>query len=174
MTVPVVILILISQLGSDSYPRRERAQIALLKLAPWAENELRVALRVADAEIRQRSYEILSHFYRQSAADKASRLRPPCGYPRLPWVDMLPDYRPDRTATIRYYLGEAHKQMGQKGPPEWDDYRLATRIYATDLLGDPDTAGGVGPLLDEMAAREIQWIKQNAHRYTPPLRVPGR
>lgn len=171
ITSGLLTVMLITQLGSPRYRERERANELLHRLSPLAAPYLKAAKQHNDLEIADRSYRILARYYAVRAEHLAEKTRP-SEWPRIPWLDMLPDNHPDRQAVVQYYLAQAHEKNCAKGPPHWDDYRLATKLYLQQLFRDQHDADKIRSLLDQMAASEKQWLIKNRDRYNPPLEMP--
>ncbi len=164
-------LILITELGSPSYHNREHAMQALNQMAPAILPYLESARLHPDLEVSQRSSIVLTSYYEQAAEQLIKRARP-TNWPRMPWIDMLPKDYPDRANVIEYFVAQARDKIGRKGPPDWEDYRLATELLAYDLLLNQHTLDQTVEVLDRMAAEEQKWISENGKNYTPTVESP--
>lgn len=171
ITPGVFAVVLISQLGSPQYRERARASHELYQMAPLVVPYLEAARRHEDLEVSQRSTLILATYY-ESVADRVAESMKPSRWPRLPWIDMLPENHPDRKTVIDYYTQQARNRIGRKGPPNWEDYRLATKLYMRELILERQRPQQVQHLLDRMVECECQWIRTNGKKYTPPLTMP--
>lgn len=171
ITPRILAVVLIFQLGSPSYHQRQRATKSLRQLAPLILPYLEEAKKHPDQEIAKRCNRILTLYY-YNAADALTKEARPTGWSRLPWIDMLPQSHPNRSAIIEYYLDQARGKIGRKGPPVWDDYRLATQLYLRQRFQQRMKMNEATNLLDEMACKERDWIIQNGKNYSPPLQVP--
>jgi hypothetical protein len=164
-------LVLIAQLGSPSYQKRELAMQSLHQMAPLILPYLESARLHKDVEIARRSELVLVSYYEQAAAQFTKKARP-SRWPCLPWIDMLPKDYPDRTLIVEYFLAQARDKVGRKGPPDWDDYRLATELYLNYLFQKQHKLDDAIDLLDRMAGAEEKWITDNGKNYSPPLKLP--
>lgn len=171
ITSAMLAVVLITQLGAPSYRQRVRAMNRLEPIVPAVAPYLEAATQHRDPEIARRASSLLAHYY-QSVADQLSEQVRPAHWPRTPWLDMLPPDYPDRQVIVSFYLSAAQRKIGPHGPPEWDDYRLATRLYLRQLIMDRRRLDEVHLLLDRMAEQERQWIQQNGIRYSPPVPMP--
>jgi hypothetical protein len=167
----IVAVYFIAQLGSPSYSKREQATQALTQLAPLIVPYLESAKAHRDTETARRAKLILAGYYELAAARFTEKARP-TRYPRLPWLDMLPRDYPDRTAIVEYFVTQARERIGRKGPPDWEDYRLATQLYLHHLFLNQQPLDGAIELLDRMATSEEKWITENGKNYSPQLKVP--
>jgi hypothetical protein len=167
----VLALIFISQLGSPSFHKRELAMQALNQMAPLIVPYLEAAHAHPDPEVARRVHLVLASYY-EKAADHLLKEAKPTSWPRMPWIDMLPKDYPDRADVIEYFVALARDKIGRKGPPDWEDYRLATELLMHDLLRRRHTLKQVVELLDRMAAQEQKWIAENGKNYSPPVQMP--
>lgn len=166
-TSNVTLLIALTLLGSDSFRQREWAHAALERSLPASVPYLEAGRQSKDVEVRVRACSILNGWYRRTAADKAKRL------PHY-WIDGLPQDYPNRHDILAWYMEQAYKKNGQYSNRnnDWINYRTATRLFFTDLLSNPDTAGQVDLLLPVMRQAEIEWIRNNGGNYSPPVELP--
>jgi hypothetical protein len=167
----ILAVVLIDQLGASSYQKRQEAMQALQQLAPLIVPYLESVRGHQDLEIARRSEVILAS-YCEKAADHFIKRAKPTNWTYLPWIDMLPKDYTDRDIIVEYFLAEAREKIGRKGPPDWEDYRLATELYLHYLFLNQHSLPHAIELLDRMAAQERQWIANNGKNYTPPLTLP--
>lgn len=166
------LLSLLHSLGSPDFRVREKSAMAWLSVAGSIMDPHPVLLwgqKHKDAEIAARCRVILLAHAKRKADEWEEKIA--YAWPVLPWLDMLPLHYAERYPVIEFYLEQARDQIGRKGPPDWGDYSLATKLYIRQLF----LAGKfqqVEPLLKTMAARQAEWIKENGKNYTPPLKVP--
>lgn len=171
LLVSCLLSCLTAQLGSPSFPTREKAHAALSDLLPLSLPALQKAEKSSDVETVVRAGQLVRWYYQDTAHEKAAQAKPK-DYPYLPWMDRLPNDYPNRNAVIYSWLCQARIQGSfSDGPPQWESYRAATKLFIEDLYSDPLTAGTVQGLLDGMAQSEIQWIVANKDHYSPPLKV---
>lgn len=118
MNYQVIVASLIAILGHDDFHRREAAQAALLKVGPLAHPQLLAARDYHPLpEVRMRCRRLFSPWYKENAQRLAE------SHGKLPWL-CFGDYDCESV-----FLKIAQKQIGVRGPPEFEDWRLATRIY---------------------------------------------
>lgn len=162
----------VSILESPSFRQRERSRVALTSLLPLSLPDVEHAAdHAADPHTQAICEVIANRWYCDTATERAASMLP-AGYPRLPWVDMLPNKYPYRHCIISMYLDQAQKKIGYKGPPDWADYRLATQLYLSHLLMTRSGSRQAQRLLDQMRDVEIRWIEEHGKRYTPPIDLP--
>jgi hypothetical protein len=167
----VLAVILIAQMGSPSYYKRQQAMQALDQLAPLVVPYLKSGQQHPDVEVARRSEILLASYYEQAAAHFMTKAKP-TKWPCLPWIDMLPKDYPDRALIVEYFLAQARDKVGRKGPPDWDDYRTATELYLHYLFVNQNSLDHAIQLLDQMAGQEEKWIAENGKNYSPPLKAP--
>lgn len=170
-SLAAILSLFVIQLGSPRYLERELATEALRQLLPASADHLHHAENSIDPEISLRASVVLEKYYAQTAAAKAASVLP-TGYAKLPWIDQLPPDFPNRESVVAQYLPLARRQVGHSGPPVWEDYRRATRLYVRDLFARRWTVEQVRELLDRMVDQEVEWIRRNGGRYQPPIPVP--
>lgn len=171
LTPGILAVILIMQLGHPSYRVRVQAHKSLRPLAPLVVPYLKAGCKNDDEEIAVRCKEILTdHYY--AVARPLSETTKPTNWPRTPWIDMLPLDYPHRAQVLSWYLDKAREKIGRKGPPHWQDYRLATKLLMRSLFEDGKSVKEVVVLLDQMAVIERNWILKNGKNYTPNLVIP--
>jgi hypothetical protein len=168
-TWEVVFSVLIANLGADDYRQRSAAHAALDRLAPLVASHLHVLENAKDREVATRARQILNRYYAEHAAEWAAATLP-TNYPRLPWIGEFPDAELDQ-GLGQYYLERARKQIGIQGPPEWNDYRLATRLLVEDLYRQRVSRARIIVILDRLSEAETQWLSHHGHRFDPPIRV---
>jgi hypothetical protein len=140
----------ISHLGHPQYRVRERAQAQLASRIYATDGfmlaqQLEYAAQSPHAEVARRARLLLGQFYWLE----------PTNYLAMPWIDMLPDDWPDRKAIIETYLYRARQLLDTSYyRADWPDYRLATSLYACDLLRQGTPRLVVQQLLDVMVERE--------------------
>jgi hypothetical protein len=87
---------------------------------------------------------------------------------------MLAKDYPDRSLVVEYFVAQARDKIGRKGPPDWEDYRLATELYLHHLFLNQHSLEQAIELLDRMAAQEEKWIAENGKNYSPPVKMPAQ
>lgn len=166
-----LLLAAIAGLGSSRYQERDQCQRLLTHFTATVADDLTAAADDhPDAEVRRRCQQLLDLHFQQTAKTKSATTLPK-GWPRLPWVDMLPD-SDEFCGVSQHYLELARKVTGEKGPPDWEDYRYATRLLLEDLYASRRTALTVPRLLELMRDRERDWIREHGGRYNPPIELP--
>lgn len=167
----IIAVVLITQMGSPRYREREIANCKLQQLSPLVIEHLKAARDLEDAEISLRAAHLVARYFDEVADELSKRIRP-TKWPRLPWLDMLPQDHPDRQQVIQQFVREAQERIGRKGPPDWPDYRLATQLYVHRLFQMQHHPEQVRRMLDAMAEQEREWIIRNRNKYSPPLELP--
>ncbi len=167
----MIVVALISQLGSPNYSERATARYHLSRMAPIAIGQLKAAEKHPDPEVRRHARQLVAAYYESQAPRLAKETRP-SNWPEIPWLDMLPANHPQRDQILSYYLTRAQKEIGRSSAPKWEDYRLATKLYMEDLFRNEQRPAQVRQLLDSMAEHERDWIRRNGTRYNPPVRMP--
>jgi hypothetical protein len=145
------VVVLIEQLGDDSYSVRAAAQIRIEQIitSDWGYLYLphvEEACRHEDPEVARRA----------RWAEEAYYSVCPSQYPAIPWLDMLPSDYPNRQELLDRYLRMA-RQRGFGYAQEWPEYRQATSCYVRDQMRAGWSRAHAVRLLDEMAVREIDW-----------------
>jgi len=162
----IVFTVLAANLGSEHYREREAAHVALRQLAPVAVERLQALEKSTDREVATRVRQILDGYYAANAPAWANETLP-TNYARLPWISELPSDVEQGLA--QYYLERARQQIGIHGPPEWNDYRLATKLLVEDLYGKRVTRRQVVIILDQMVETERSWVDNFGQRYYPAV-----
>lgn len=170
-SVALVVLFAASGLGDGRFAERERSQTVLTATLPVSIPYLKAATKSQDTETSARARNIIGSWCTATAFDRAAKLRP-ANWPRLPWIDSLPNNHCERKHIIGRFLSEAQQRIGRRGPPEWEDCRLATRLYFASRLRWREVQPSDTRLLEDMVKSEKEWIKQHGHRYTPPIELP--
>jgi hypothetical protein len=154
----------VEQLGDRSYRRREAAHRQLAELGRLAVPYLQRAQSSPNPEVARRATLLLAP-YEEEFADRHSHKVLPTDWPRRPWL-CLPDY------ALCHYLSLARQGGGKTGPPDWAEYREATRLWVRGLILQRRPAQEIILELDRMAAEERSWILQHGANYNPPLTLP--
>ena len=143
-------IILTALLGSSSFPEREVA-FRVLSASVW----LPLCERLEnhhDAEVAGRAWTIVDARY-LALARKGKLL--PRGWTKLPWISGL---------ALHYheYLSAARDSACGDGPPDWPDYREATRLLLRDLAGwGWFTGHELRELVDRLGWAEERWRAAN-------------
>lgn len=164
----LVFSVFLANLGSDDYRQREAAYLALHKLAPLAAAQLHAAEGARDREVAQRARSILNRYYNDNAAEWAGDTLP-TNYTQLPWITELPAEFAEGLGQV--YLQRARRQVGMQGPPEWRDYRLATRMLVEDLYSRRVSRQRIILILDQLAEAERVWVSNHGQRFDPPVTI---
>jgi hypothetical protein len=154
----------VEQLGDRSYRRREAAHHTIAQLGRLAVPYLQRAQSSPNPEIARRATLLLGP-YDAEIADQHSHELMPTEWPRRPWL-FLPD------TALGYYLSLAQGAMAKTGPPDWPEYREATRLWVRGMLLQRRPREEIRSELDRMAVEERGWIVQNGANYNPPLKLP--
>jgi hypothetical protein len=154
----------IDRLGDRNYTRRECAHRQLSAWGRLAVPYLQRAEHHPDPEVQRRAAILLAP-YDTELADLRSHLLKPTSWPRRPWLSGCP-------GPLTHYLSEARRYVPSTGPPEWPEYREATRLWVRSLLLQRRPLDEIILELDRMAAEERWWILQYGANYNPPLKVP--
>lgn len=106
-------------------------------------------------ETARRARLILNGIYEQHAQSWLSQ------HPRekLPWIDV----------EMTTWLELARRETRMGSPPQWLDYREATRLYVANLIRHRATHAEIRTVLRQLHAAEVQWIQQFGGPYNPPL-----
>lgn len=154
MFVELVAFALINRLGHDDFRTREAVTTVLRRLEPIAQ------LR----EVRSDDPEV-THRVRGLLADHRATFRP-TKYPVTPWLDMLPEEYLHRQQVIDVYRPD-----GSWGydVPGWGEWRWATDRLIDDLIAGGETREKIVRLLDQMAIREMDWIRRSNMWQLKPL-----
>jgi len=158
--------IFVTNLGSDQFRQREAASAALQRLAPVAVRRLQIAEHCSDREVSTRARQILDRYYAENAAAWANSTLPST-YHRLPWMAELPAEYADGLG--QFYLQRARREVGMQGPPDWQDYRLATRMLVEDLYRERMPRERIVEILDQLVNVERDWVTHHGQRFDPPL-----
>jgi hypothetical protein len=150
--------LLVQQLGDDSYRKRDLAHKFLKPIAWLAAEHLEQATRHHDAEIATRAGKLYAPIREHKCEQVAFTLRP-----KMPWLYLADSYQQ------HFWIERAEKQYGAPGgAPDWPNYRVATKLYAKQLLLDGRALSEIHILLDHMQHAELDWIRryrsQNAQR----------
>jgi hypothetical protein len=164
----LVFSVFLANLGSDDYRQREAAHAALQQLAPLAVERLCIAESSADREVATRTRRILNKYYDDNAPRWADETLP-TQYGQLPWIGELPAEYAEGLGQV--YLQRARRQVGMQGPPEWRDYRLATRMLVEDLYSRRVPRQRIILILDQLAEAERVWVSNHGQRFDPPITV---
>lgn len=167
----LVICTHISNLDHPAYRTRERAYGVLWVMHPVALPYLEGGQGSQRVEVAARCRELVAKIRYGEQAAWLTRARPK-NYPVLPWLDMLPDDYPGRWEILQGYLNEARLAVVQDGPPHWQDYREATRLYLLHLQRQGFKAYQAVELLEQMVVHERAWIQKHRLHYTPNLEEP--
>jgi hypothetical protein len=154
----------VDQLGDRSYRRREEAHRTLARFGRLAVPHLQKAQASDNPEVARRAALLLAP-YEEELADRRSHTFLPTDWPRRPWLS-LPDYG------MGHYLSLARQGGSKTGPPDWPEYREATRLWVRGLLLQRRPAQEIVEELGRMAAEEKSWILRNGGNYNPPLKLP--
>ena len=165
----VLIAALAGQLASDDFRVRERASTALRDMMPAALPILLKSEKSRDAEMAVRARRIVDAWY-QSNADRWAAETKPTGYPVIPWLCGTPKYGIEQE-DIEAYLSAARGQIGMQGSPDWQDYRLATRLLIADLYARRQQRSRIIEMLDYLVRAERKWIADHGGVYSPPLKA---
>lgn len=87
----------------------------------------------------------------------------------LPWIYPVSCTIVVDEETRQLYLSRARRTVGMHGPPDWLDYRLATRMLVEDLIYRGVEEKEITSLLSKLAKEENEWIRQNGKRFDPPI-----
>lgn len=155
----LVLAILISQLGADSWSVRENASRTLAKLGPLAVVHLELAVESDDPEIRMRAGRLLEVQRRTWLDNLLAR-------DQVPWLDALPPtFRfqrggetLDRQDVLSAYVG-CEPASANDAPP-FEVYRAATRAWLRDAVEAGMTRAEVVEILAIMRARMALWTQQ--------------
>lgn len=154
----LILLLLIAKMGDVSFVRREAAAALLRAYGETALPALRLAAEQhADPEVRRRAKGLLDDWW-------ASFYRPST-YDRLPWLDMLPDAHAGRAEVLACHVlpSLSGGEWACYQAPLWSHYRTGTARYIEDLIEEGWTRAEVVALLDRMADREREYLRQHAH-----------
>lgn len=162
----LVFSVYVANLGADQYRQRESATAMLHKIAPIVVQRLHVAERSEDREVATRARQILDQYYAANAPVWAANTLP-SNYALLPWIAELPSEQPEGIG--QFYLQRARRLVGMHGPPDWQDYRLATKMMIEDLYSQRVPRERIILILNQLAEVEREWIAQNGQRFDPPL-----
>lgn len=155
--VTAYVLLLIAQLGDDSFSVRQDASAQLASLGTPAHRLLMSAkLTSDDPEVRHRAGGILEDW--RSAYRPTKRAI-------TPWLDSLPDDYPDKQAILTRMLKEARGGVDWSGydydseVQDWPIYRTATDLFVDQLIAAGRSKKEIIRLLDLMADREARYWK---------------
>lgn len=137
-----IVAILICQLGSDNFPTRERAHLALQSLGSQATTQLLIGEQSSDRERAVRCRQLLDRWY----ADNAERLASEHG--QLPWL-----FPYDVTA----YLANGKPTV----PPDYENWREATRLLVVDMYRQRASRCRIEAMLREFRRQEEVWKQNN-------------
>ncbi len=157
--LPLYLSLLVAQLGSESWPVREQAHQSLATLGPLAVAHLEHAAEHPDPEIRHRARQLLA----VQLDWRTDRLLPAGA--RWPIIDVHPDCSWGQVGELQPYMQEAHDRLG-RGHTGWQNWRLATRCWASHQLAAGTPSAELRRLLATMAAREAS---ECAARKTPAI-----
>lgn len=156
--VSAYVLLLIAQLGDDSFLIRQNASARLADLGRPAHRLLMVAkITSDDPEVRYRAGGILE--------DWRSSYRPTKKGVLTPWLDSLPDDYPDKQAIVSRLVREARGGVDWSGydydseVQDWPVYRTATDLFVDHLIAAGKSKKDIIRLLDLMAEREARYWK---------------
>ncbi len=154
----------VERLGDRCYNRRECAHRRLAACGRLAVPHLQRASSHPDPEVQRRAAILLGP-YETELADRRSHCLMPTSWPRRPWLSGC--YGP-----MTHYLTEARRCVTNTGPPDWPEYREATRLWVRSLLIQRRPVDEIRLELDRMASEERWWILQYGANYNPPLKLP--
>lgn len=138
--------ILIILLCSDDFKTREWAQKQLEMNPPI--QILQITQYSKNLELAQRSRIIVKkHLLRER--EKLIR-----SMTKYPWIGNHNGF----------YLKLARMEIGMQGPPDWADYRLATKLMlSVEIELDAKT------VLNELWEQERNWVNLYGHRFDPKI-----
>jgi hypothetical protein len=160
--------ILLSNLGAEDYGRRQAAHRVLQQVAPLAVHRLQIAEKSSDREVATRARQLLNRYYADSAATWARHLTAERD-DEFPWIADIPSEH--TSGALPYYLDIARGQLEKQGPPNWPEYRLATRLLVQDLYTRRVSQRDILLLLSELAESERQWIDKNGSRTVRTIHI---
>lgn len=135
-------------MGSDNYKIRDHAFRQLARDPPI--HMLLLSEQSKDCEIASRSRKLVDLWYRNRNLALIENIK------IAPWI--IDEYQG------QYYLQRARKEIGMQDPPEWNDYRLATRIMLSELYReDPNE------IISRLRQAEYNWIAVHGNRYSSPI-----
>lgn len=152
-----IIIALTLQLGSPDFRTREAATQALARLGAASLPFLEIAERSRDREVATRARAIIDRWY----AANAERIAAGVIGERAPWI-----CGDDGQA----YLERARKQVGIQGPPDWSDYRLATKLMVEDMVRGRRPQVDMVRVLTGFRKDERDWIKAHGRNFDPPIK----
>lgn len=166
----------LNNLDSRDVRRVHAAVGALTDMAPLSIPALHEGSRTLPARAGARCAAILAIVAMTYPDWFVARMLPDY-WPNVPWVDMLPTGAewPDSHTKQSFYL-KAARAAGSRcdGPPEWNDYRAATRLLLADLLRCGWSEQRIRNLLNDMRDNERTWIIEHGFRFNPPVLLPGQ
>jgi len=154
----------VDKLGDRSFRRREEAHRLLAGCGPLAVRHLQRAQNSPDPEIARRATILLGP-YAEQIAERNSHGVLPTSWPRRPWLFL-------DECEMSHYLSLARERLSKAGPPEWPEYREATRLWVRSRLLQRRPVEEIRAELDRMASEERGWIIQHGANYNPPLKLP--
>lgn len=167
LSFTLLCLTLLAQLGSPAYRTRAAAHRHLHALGRLALPALERGTRSPCPERAERCRRLLAP-YAVELADRDSYHVRPTRWPRLPWLWVF------RTWSEKdQFVAEARRSMRTTGSPDWPEYREATRLWVRSQLLQRVPLREIRRELDRMVQEEIFWLRANAHRYNPPLKIPA-
>ena len=175
LAVPLLVLLPLADLDSESFRRRDQASARLWQHIDLSYPYLQIVEKSdrATSEAQSRAKALTMKYRAMHARAWASTTRPKA-WPRMPWIDMTPRDFPDRTDVVWSCLDEARLTLPSGSAPHWPDYRLATEILVERLYRDGWTKERIVDLLDEMGRIEGEWIDVHGRNYDPPLVRPDK
>jgi hypothetical protein len=153
----------VERLGDRCYAARECAQRRLAAWGRLAVPHLQLAERHPDPEVQRRTAILLAP-YAAEIADRRAHALMPTSWPRRPWLSGC--------ESLTYHLSEARHHVLSTGPPDWPEYREATRLWVRSRLLQRRPVEEIRLKLDRMAQEERWWILQHGENYNPPLKLP--
>lgn len=160
-----VIAVLISQLGSPSFPTRERAHAALHALGAEAHPQLLAAETHADHEIRARSRLILDQWHVANAERMAA------AHESLPWISTDPlNDEPETKAYVARALGSEEPHTFEIVDAA---LRNATYLMIVDMYRTRRTPAEIAAALRALAAAEEECRQYTGPEWTPNLTEYG-
>jgi hypothetical protein len=172
LLLDLLIALLIAQLGSPSFREREAATQALRSLGPVAMVHLEIAKAHPDCEVASRA-KMLARAHRAAIIAALWTQAKPTTYKRMPWISFSYTAGVLEPPSNWHWISLARQQGAQSGPEnDWNDERMAMRLYCRWLLEEGHSLAEVVALLDRLAAAEVRWIEQNGANWQPPIRLP--
>lgn len=156
-----IVAALITLLGSADYRQREAATVALTKMAGDACNQLMLAERDVkkDCERARRASLILDRYYADNAGTMLTAIIRIRGLKKLPWLDDCEWDKSCRSRHLNLANQLADKLQVSRFAPDWNNFRLATRLYLEDMLHHRATSQQIVEEMDRLRAAEKEWIR---------------